>query len=190
MPLWSSPSRQVISQFNLKIVSNCAASIVTHGDFSNIIYYVGPNAQALTFSPAFTGANNAVCPQTVSLSLKLDGSGTNWYDWSGGTFTQGGTNYNFITSLVTTGAITDLGRFVINYTTQATFRPSQKFNARITLTNSANGLKDLLYFDIIMMDVCEVVELTSTAVTSNIVHTILPASTSTSALNVYWTALA
>jgi len=71
--LWETPSRQVISQFNLKIVSNCGASVVSHGNFPDITYYVGTASQALTYTPAYTGADNTACPQTVSLRLKLDG---------------------------------------------------------------------------------------------------------------------
>jgi len=136
VPLWDSPSRQVISQFNLRLITNCSAQIVTHANFPHITYYVGTAAQAITYSPVFSGADNSLCPQTVTLSLKLDGQGDNWVNWSAGAFTIGSTTYSFISSLVTTGTIADLGEFVINYTTQSTFRPRLKFNARITLSNA------------------------------------------------------
>ena len=62
VPVWQTPSRQVISQFNLTIESNCASSIVTHTNFADITYYVGVGSVATTYSPVFSGANNAVCP--------------------------------------------------------------------------------------------------------------------------------
>ena len=109
---------------------------MTHGNFPDVTYYVGTASQALTYSPVFSGADNTVCQQTVTLSLRLDGQGDNWVNWSAGSFTISGTTYTFITSLVTSGAIGDLGEFVINFTTQTTFRPSIKFNARISLYNA------------------------------------------------------
>ena len=121
--------------------------------------------------------------------MRLDGEGDNWVNWAGGSFTIGGTAYTFITSLVTTGAIGDLGEFVINYTTQATFRPKVKFNARITLTNAWNGKTDTLYFDITMVDVCEVNELTKSTTQANILHTVNRAVLATATSNVFWTTL-
>lgn len=49
VPLWQTPSRQVISQFKLTIVSHCAASVVTHANFPDVTYYVGLGSVATTF---------------------------------------------------------------------------------------------------------------------------------------------
>ena len=154
----------MISQFNLTIDNNCATSAVTHTSFPDITYYVGAGSVATTFSPAFSGPDNSVCAQTVTLSLKLDGQGDNWVDWSAGSFTISGTAYTFITSFTTTGTTAQLGAFVINTTAQSSFRPNLKFNARIKLTNAANGLTDTLYFNILLVDVCSVNELTQSTV--------------------------
>ena len=107
----------------------------------------------------FSGVVNASCPQIVTLSLKKDGQGDVWTDWNGGSFTIG-TAYTFVSSLTTIGLIDQLGRFHISTTSQASFRPSIKFNARITLYNASNAKTDTLYFNISMVDVCEVNELT------------------------------
>ena len=131
----------------------------------------------------FSGVVNASCPQTVTLSLKKDGQGDAWTNWSAGSFTIGGTAYTFIpNNLGTTGLISALGVFHISSTTQADFRPSIKFNARITLYNAASTKTDTLYFNISMIDVCEVNELSfpvSYTPKVNIVHTILKTGSTT-----------
>lgn len=179
----------MVSQFNLKVVNQCESSIVTHSNFPDITYYAGSASTATTYSPVFTGADNTVCTQAVVLYLRMDGQGDNWVTWAGGSFTIGTTTYTFISSLVTTGAIGDLGEFVIDTTSQATFRPGLKFNARIVLSNQANGKTDTLDFNISMKDVCEVNELTQSSTQPNVVHTILPASTLTNDDSINWTFL-
>jgi hypothetical protein len=130
---------------------------VTHTSFPDITYYVGAGSLGRTFQPNFSGAVNASCVQVVTLSLKLDGSGdTAWVNWASGAFTIGGTTYTFINPFTTTGLISALGGFTITSTNQAQIRPSTKFNARITLYNSWNGLTDTLLFNIDMVDVCSV----------------------------------
>jgi hypothetical protein len=163
---------------------------VTHAAFADVTYYVGASSSQKPFQPVFSGAVNANCAQTVTLSLKLDGSGdTAWVNWAAGTFTIGGTGYTFINSLTKTGLIGVLGGFSISSTNQALFRPSTKFNARITLTNSWNGKSDNLLFNINMVDVCTVNELTRSSTQSNILHIILPATTLTTDYTVNWTIL-
>jgi len=119
----------------------------------------------LAKQPAFSGADNSVCAQTVTLSLKLDGSGdTAWVTWAANSFTIGGTAHTFLTGLTTTGAIGVLGGFTITSTDQAKYRPNTTFNAKITLSNSWNSLTDTLLFNIRMVDVCSVNELTKTSI--------------------------
>jgi len=155
------PSRQVTSQFSLYIKNACWDKVVTHTAFPDITYYVGASSGGLAKQPAFSGADNSVCAQTVTLSLKLDGSGdTAWVTWAANSFTIGGTAHTFLTGLTTSGVIGVLGGFTITSTDQAKYRPSTKFNARITLSNSWNGLTDTLLFNINMVDVCSVNELT------------------------------
>lgn len=90
-------------------MNSCESQVVTHTNFANVVYMVGANSQTISYQPAFSGADNAVCPQTTVLSLKLDGQGDNWVNWTGGTFTIGATSYNFITAFTSTGAIGVLG---------------------------------------------------------------------------------
>jgi hypothetical protein len=89
---------------------------VTHSDFADTTYFVGTDSQAVNFAPVFFGADNSQCPQTVTLSLRLEGQGNNWVDWSGGVFIIAGTTYSFITSFTASGDMADLGKFTIEET--------------------------------------------------------------------------
>lgn len=57
------------------------------------------------------------------------------------------------------------------------------------MSNSKNGLKDTLKFDILLVDVCSKNELSQASTQANITHTVLPASTATADLTVYWTTI-
>ena len=100
------------------IGSKCSATIITYKDFSDITYLVGSNSVAQTQGPVFSvsGSDNSVCPNTVALYLRVDGSGDNWATWGSPTLNKFITNastpvtYDFITSLTTSGAsVSSLG---------------------------------------------------------------------------------
>lgn len=88
--------------------------MVTHAAFADITYYVGLSSAASNFQPVFSGAVNANCPQTVTMSLKIDGTGDTAWVTQANPMTISGTSYSFITSVTTSGLISVLGGFTIN----------------------------------------------------------------------------